>query len=241
MDFMQVGIAPAKAKAMERALQELRAKIVAGVLCPGEQIRQQEMAAEFGVSRVPLREALNVLADQGLVVHRPNSGYFVVKRAANEQHQIRRVLQLLENELMCSIEWPDANYLEGLRILNEQMRECLAGEDWTPLVRLNREFHLRIFALSPYGLILEEVKRLWLLADVFIANKVADVGRRRQTVLEHDVLLRCLSRRDRAACLEALEFHRTSASLDTSARLEGLKSFEVREAKIIEPANVRPL
>ena len=61
-----------KAKAMENALQRLRAKVISGELSPGEQIRRQEMAELLGVSRVPLREALNVLADQGLLLHRPN-------------------------------------------------------------------------------------------------------------------------------------------------------------------------
>src|ERR1700752_2459979 len=96
-----------KARAMERALQQLRAKVVSGALSPGEQIRQQEMAEELGVSRVPLREALNVLADQGLLLHRPNSAYFVAKRAPNELDQISRILQLQDNELLESIAWPD--------------------------------------------------------------------------------------------------------------------------------------
>ena len=118
---------PGKAKVMERALQQLRAKVVSGALSPGEQIRQQEMAEELGVSRVPLREALNVLADQGMLVHRPNSGYFVAKRAPNELAQIRRILQLLENELIASMEWPNAACISTLRALNDQMRACEIG------------------------------------------------------------------------------------------------------------------
>jgi len=197
---------------MERALQHLRAKVVSGALSPGEQIRQQEMAEELGVSRVPLREALNVLADQGLLLHRPNSGYFVAKRAPNELAQIRRILQLLENELLTSLEWPDGQCLEELRALNAQMRECVTAEDWTPLVRLNREFHLQVFSLSPSRLILEEVKRLWALADTFIATKMADAGARRRTVEEHELLIDCLTQRDRSRCLEMMEIHRASTS-----------------------------
>src|SRR5882672_1526105 len=150
-----------RARSMESALQRLRAKVVSSELMPGEQIRQQEMAEELGVSRVPLREALNLLADQGLLLHRPNSGYFVAKRAPNELAQIRRILQLLENELLVSIEWPDSTCIDELRDLNGQMRECVYAADWTPLVRLNREFHLKIYELSPSRLILDEVKRLW--------------------------------------------------------------------------------
>jgi len=211
-DMPPVTSHPQKAKSMERALQQLRAKVVSGDLSPGEQIRQQEMAEELGVSRVPLREALNVLADQGLLVHRPNSGYFVAKRAPNELAQIRRILQLLENELLASIDWPDAQCLEELRALNEQMRACIHAPDWTPLVRLNRGFHLKIYSLSPYKLILEEVKRLWALADVFIATKMADTGARMRTVEEHDRLIECLTRQDMSRCLEMMEIHRASTS-----------------------------
>ena len=197
---------------MERALQHLRAKVVSGELMPGEQIRQQEMAEELGVSRVPLREALNVLADQGLLVHRPNSGYFVAKRAPNELAQIRRVLQLLENELLGSIEWPDDGTLRTLRELNGQMRSVATEEDWTPLVRLNREFHLVIYSLSPSRLILEEVKRLWSLADIFIATKMSELDARMRTVDEHDRIIESLRQRDHGICLEVMEEHRASTS-----------------------------
>jgi DNA-binding GntR family transcriptional regulator len=194
------------------ALQQIRAKIVSGELLPGEQIRQQEMAEELGVSRMPLREALNVLAEQGLLMHRANAGYFVAKRAPNELAQIRRILQLLENELFDSIEWPDAAYLRELRELNAQMRYCVGAEDWSPIVRLNREFHLKIFSLSPHKLILEEVRRLWSLADLFISTKMADSQARLRTVEEHEALIDCLAAQDRAKCFETMEFHRTSTA-----------------------------
>ena len=60
--------------------------------------------------------------------------------------------------------------------------------DWTPLLRLNREFHLKVFSLSASRPILEEVKRLWAVADTFIATKMAYEGARRRTVEENDLL-----------------------------------------------------
>lgn len=204
--------APQKAKAMERALQHLRAKVVSGELMPGEQIRQQEMAQDMGVSRVPLREALNVLADQGLLLHRPNSGYFVAKRAPNELAQILRILELLEIELLGSIAWPDAACIKALKQLNAQMRASARSPDWTPLVQLNREFHLRIYALSPYRIIYEELKRIWSLADIFIAAKMADRQARLRTVKEHDQLIKSLLLRDYTHCLGVMEAHRASTA-----------------------------
>lgn len=202
-----------KPKSVEMVLQQIRAKIVSGELHPGEQIRQHEMAEELGVSRMPLREALNVLAEQGLLMHRANAGYFVAKRAPNELAQIRRILQLLENELFISIEWPDPACMRELRELNAQMSACVHAEDWSPLVRLNREFHLKIFSLSPHKLILDEVRRLWALADLFISTKMADSQARLRTVEEHDALIECLAAQDRAKCLETMEVHRASTSM----------------------------
>lgn len=224
---MEINSAPRQAKSMERALERLRAKVIGGELMPGEQIRQQEMAEELGVSRVPLREALNVLADQGMLLHRPNQGYFVAKRAPNEQAQIRRMLQLLENELLSSIVWPDARELAHLTKLNEQMKAAARSTDWTPLVPLNREFHLRIFSLSPYSLVLGEVQRLWGLADPFIATKMSLPDARARTVQEHDRIVEALHRQDMALCLAEMDAHRLSTSSGLPPELPGGKALDL--------------
>jgi DNA-binding GntR family transcriptional regulator len=92
------------------------------------------------------------------------------------------------------------------------MRSVATAADWTPLVRLNREFHLQIYSLSPYRIILEEVKRLWTQADTFIATKMAEASARLRTVDEHDRLIESLLRRDHDACLQAMEAHRASTA-----------------------------
>ena len=141
--------------ALDLALGQLREMIVAGVLLPGEQIRQQEVADQLGVSRVPLREALNVLARQGLLLHRPHQGYFVAKRLPMELAQVRRMLQLLEDELLKSMSWPDDACLAELEGLNAAMTVQAQRNDWMGLLPLNRSFHFRVFQLSPYNLILD--------------------------------------------------------------------------------------
>lgn len=69
-----------------------------------------------------------------------------------------------------------------------------------------------IYSLSPSRLILEEVKRLWSLADIFIATKMSDLDARMRTVDEHDRIIESLRQRDHGICLEVMEEHRASTS-----------------------------
>lgn len=196
--------------ALDLALSKLREMVVTGVLSPGEQVRQQEIADRLGVSRVPLREALNVLARQGLLLHRPHQGYFVAKRLPLELAQLRLMLEVLENELIKSLRWPDERALAELDRLNARMLENAQRDDWMDLLQFNRQFHFRIFALSPYRLVLDQVERLWDLAEPFIAGKLALREARIRTCEEHTQLIQALRRQDRPACVEVLRLHRSS-------------------------------
>lgn len=208
--------------AMERTLRELKAMIVSGELSPGEQIRQEEMAEQLKVSRVPLREAMNVLADQGLLFHRPHQGYFVTKRAPGEHAQIRRMLHLLENDLMLTLRWPDQDMLQSLRELNVRMRECSRLQDITGLTEINRQFHFKIFSLSPNHLILEEVRRLWSMVEPSMWTKFQLAEERVQTLIEHDRLIEAIEAHDRAKCVAEMENHRYSTEFVLPIELPGL-------------------
>jgi DNA-binding GntR family transcriptional regulator len=82
--------------------------------------------------------------------------------------------------------------------------------DWMGLLAINRKFHFRIFELSPYNLILDQVARLWDIAEPFIANKLTLREARLRTCQEHKVLIDALRRRDRDACIYLLHEHRSS-------------------------------
>ncbi len=127
----------------------LRDLILAGDLLPGEQVRQEEMAREFGISRVPLREALRVLASEGLLAHRPHQGYFVAKLSVEDLGQIDALLGFLEVELMRTVRWPTESAVEALREINRTFVEAGRLGDVVGLNRLNRELHTAIFRLSP--------------------------------------------------------------------------------------------
>ncbi|WP_329231919.1 MULTISPECIES: GntR family transcriptional regulator [Streptomyces] len=203
----------------ERTLRELRNKILLGELLPGEQIRQEEIAEQLRISRVPVREALSVLASEGLLTHRRHQGYFVTKRSREELSQIGLMLTLLEEELARTIPWPDEDFILELRLLNERMGELVPGEGWVEMVALNHEFHLRIFGLSPLNLVLDEVKRLWTLADAFIAIDYATMAHRRQTVAQHERIIKALAARSRTRLLKSINDHRSSTGIGARAAI----------------------
>ncbi|MGW5151510.1 GntR family transcriptional regulator [Rhodococcus koreensis] len=143
----------------ERIIAELRKRILVGELLPGEQLRQEELFQRLGVSRVPFREAFLVLANQGLLVHRPNQGFVVAKRTAFELSQLHMLHTLLATELNSSIHWPDMTALEHLRNLNAEMAEKVETSEFVEFIDLNHEFHLSVWRLSPLNLVITEVER----------------------------------------------------------------------------------
>ena len=198
--------------AVERLQRELRARIARGLLLPGEQIRQEEVAEDFGVSRVPLREALTILADQGLLEHHHNRGYFVAKRLPEELYQLHCMLDLLETELIKSMDWPTRDEVNELRSLNRQMASLATRPDWAEMIPLNRQFHLKLFGLSHYRLILREVERLWTMNDVYIAGKLAMAESRLRTIQEHEDIIKALASQDKKALAATAKIHRSNAS-----------------------------
>ena len=190
------------------ATARLRDLVLLGELAPGEQVRQEQIAEQLGVGRAPLREALNVLAKHGPLVHKPNQGYFVAKRLPIEHAQIRRMLELLENELMASLEWPDEKTLARLEELHIAMSGYVEAEPWAPMLKLNRQFHFEIFGLSPFKLVLQQVDQLWAVAEPYQAAKLSSVEARRRTVDEHKRLIEALRAQDRMACVGVLDAHR---------------------------------
>jgi len=208
-----VGSKPAIVKdgiAGTRCVDQLKRLVLSGELAPGEQIRQEQIAERLDVSRPLVREALRALSTQGLVEHRPHQGFFVTKRAPIELAQIMLMLDLLEPPLMRSMTAPTGEVMTRLTELNQRMADITDDWDNTETLSLNREFHFLLFAQSPYRLVLQEVERLWGLAEPFISQKLGAPELRRQAVQEHERILSALSVGDVVIAADAHDAHRLS-------------------------------
>jgi DNA-binding GntR family transcriptional regulator len=204
-----------------RVVRELRDRILRGELAPGAALRQEDLARQLGVSRVPLREALLVLTSNGLLVHRPNQGFLVAERSRSELSQVHLILSLLEDELTRTLEWPGdaglAELLSYLRNLNSQMAALVDHADWLDMVRLNHAFHHAIWRLSPLKLVIGEVDRVWALADAYIASDYSSRSGRAHTVEQHDRIIAGLASRDAAQLEESISDHRDRTAAGVGA------------------------
>ncbi|MGU3586989.1 GntR family transcriptional regulator [Rhodococcus sp. C26F] len=203
-----------------RIISELRKLILIGELLPGEQLRQEELAQRLGVSRVPLREAFLVLANQGLLNHRPNQGFVVAKRTVAELDQLHRLHTFLETELNASIQWPDDAALEHLKNLNDAMAERIDSDNLVEFIDLNHEFHRGVWKLSPLNVIVAEVERVWSLSDAYFASNYGSAERRRRAVDHHRQIIEALTLRDLGLFQKVSSEHRDDTRGGAGAELD---------------------
>jgi len=204
------------------------AAVIAGIremvrsreLMPGEPVRQQDMAARLGVSRVPVREALHALETEGLLLHRPNQGYFVAKFSADQLNQIYLMRRLLETALVEHVSWPDEAELAAITGINDELARAAEEGQIGLVVQLNRQFHEAIFGLSPLETVHQEISRLWDLSESYRAFYLAGPSRHR-TAAEHEELIEALRKQDLARLLDVMDRHRLEAQDEVGAMLGG--------------------
>jgi DNA-binding GntR family transcriptional regulator len=122
----------------------LRDEIQRGVLAPDHPVRQEAVAARFGVSRIPVREALGRLEAEGLVIVRPNRGAVVVSLSPEELREVYELRALVEGDLL-------ARAVPGLTAAHLAQAEALHAalgvtQDPDEQGDLNREFHRVLLA-----------------------------------------------------------------------------------------------
>lgn len=184
----------------------LREMIIVGELQPAEPLRQRDLAARFGVSETPVREALRRLQSEGLVnsdVHRGATVAEAQQGATEENFQIRAALEALGASLAAD-RITDAE-LEELATLHEQMGDPDVGEAY---VDLNRRFHFRIYESARSPLLLTLMRLLWqsMPRGPQVARSHAE------SADQHGELLKALSARDAQKAAELMRSHILEAS-----------------------------
>jgi DNA-binding GntR family transcriptional regulator len=189
-------------------VEQLRDLIVEGKLPEGESIREMVLCERFGVSRTPLREALKVLASEGLVVLAPNRGAIVSKLKAQDVEEIFPVLGLLEGfagQLACSNATEEQ--IERIASLQRDMMGRYRQKDLPGYFKLNQMIHDAILEAAGNAN-LRTVHRI-LALRVQRARYRANLSPARwaEAIREHEEILNALRKRDGAKLSRLMQQH----------------------------------
>jgi DNA-binding GntR family transcriptional regulator len=185
--------------------ERLRADIDAGAWAPGAPLRQEELADRYGVSRIPVREALQLLQSQGLVVVSPNRGAYVTALDADEVEEIFELRLMIETHLL-SQAIPRHNHKSTARL--EAIQKELEVEDsragW---LEGDRSFHEALYEPAGRPRALELALTLRGQVARYAMAHVGPGTRRLEWKREHRQLIAGVRSRDVAASVAALTAH----------------------------------
>jgi DNA-binding GntR family transcriptional regulator len=198
--------------AQEVVLQELRSALASGVLMPGQQLVQEDLAAELGVSRVPIRESLKILEGEGHVTYLPNRGYFVTELSATDLSELYRIREILEAEALTRAvaRLSDTDLREIGEILGD-VNAAAASGDIDALTQANRAFHLSIVELSGMNRLNRLIRQLWDASDIYRTVYFREESNRERIFAEHQEIFAALKARDAQALIKAQNHHREQA------------------------------
>ena len=186
----------------------LRQRIYAHELAPGTWIDEQALADTFGISRTPMREALKVLASEGLVRLEPRRGCYVAELSEQDLDEIFPVMALLEARVAFEAagKATDADLLR-LAALHEALEQHAAANDADHFFEANQAFH---------NALQEIAGNRWLKQMIDDARRVIKLtrrdslrldGRLKQSLAEHRAILKALRARDADAAGRAMHEH----------------------------------
>ena len=183
--------------ASHRIADSLRAAILGGSYLPGTRIRQEDVAARSGASRIPVREALRMLDSEGLVTLVANAGAWVTKLSLGECVETYLIRERLEPLLLrTSMPRLDAAAVDRLGLLADEME---AGAGLDAFMRADREFHLSSYAGAESSEMWQIIHRMWNTTQHYrreftrLAARAASLS---VTHMEHRLLLDCIRRQD---------------------------------------------
>lgn len=189
----------------EEVAELLRQRIFSGQLQQGEWIDELKIAEEYGISRTPLREALKVLAAEGLITMKVRRGAYVTEASSKDLADVYHLLALLETDAADTVarQASDAGLAE-LAALHKDLEASLP--DTARFFALNEAFHMRLLELADNRWQLQMVQDLRKVMKLHRQNSLQKAGRLEKSLAEHRELMAALMARDGAkasACMHA--------------------------------------
>jgi DNA-binding GntR family transcriptional regulator len=190
----------------EEVAELLRQRIFSRELEPGSWIDELKIAEEYGISRTPLREALKVLAAEGLVTMKVRRGAYVTEVSEKDLADVYHLLSLLESDAGGVVaERASDEEIASLQTLHAELEAAVGERD--RFFAINEQFHMRILELARNRWREQMVADLRKVMKLNRHNSLLKSGRIEESLAEHRAIVAALAQRDPALTVQCMREH----------------------------------
>ncbi|MEV8526565.1 MULTISPECIES: GntR family transcriptional regulator [unclassified Streptomyces] len=207
-DLKQGHLIVAQERLRDQVAHALRAALVAGELRPGAIYSAPGLAADFGISATPVREAMLDLAREGLVEPVRNKGFRITEVSERDLDQYTELRALIEVPTVGKVtDAATAEQLEALRPIAEEIVERARAHDLIGYLDADRRFHLQLLGLAGNERLVETVGELRKRSRLYGLTRLDERGELISSAQEHIELLDLMRSGDRAAAEACMARH----------------------------------
>jgi len=184
----------------------LRQRIFNRELTPGSWIDELKLAEEYGISRTPLREALKVLATEGLVTMKLRRGAYVTEVSERDLTDVYHLLALLESDAagVVATQATEAQ-LKDLQTLHRELEKSIGNRE--KFFQINERFHMQLLEIADNRWRDQMVADLRKVMKLNRHNSLLKSGRIQESLAEHQAIMKALLARDVTAAAQAMQTH----------------------------------
>lgn len=195
----------------QEVAERLRQRIFSHELPPGTWVDEQALASQYGISRTPLREALKVLAAEGLVTLKPRRGCYVTEISERDLDEIFTVLALLEGQCAVNtVHKASEADLKRLAAIHQDLERAAAASDIDGFFEANQAFHQEVQLIADNRWLTQAITDLRKVIKLSRHHSLFIEGRLEQSLAEHRAILDALDQRDVTATELAMRDHISS-------------------------------
>src|SRR5574344_310464 len=190
----------------EQVAEQLRQRIFQRELEPGSWIDELKIAEQMGISRTPLREAIKVLAAEGLVTMKVRRGAYVTEMSDKDLRDVYHLLALLESDAAAVVaERATVQQLQALQTLHEELERSVHDRD--QFFAVNERVHMQLLALADNRWRDQLVADLRKVMKLNRHNSLLKQGRIAESLQEHRTIMQALHARQPETARQALQAH----------------------------------
>ncbi len=192
----------------QEVAERLRQRIFSHELTPGTWIDEQKLAEQYGISRTPMREALKVLASEGLVTLKPRRGCYVTEISERDLDDVFPIMALLEGRCAAeAVKKARATDIANLQAIHAELEDSASANNIDGFFEANQQFHKVIQELADNRWLLSMIQDLRKVLKLSRLHSLSLQGRLQQSLDEHRAIMAAIEARDTTKAEKLMHDH----------------------------------